>query len=85
VVKAANGNVIRAAGGIVTGTTYSGDEVPALLNAGEVVLNRAQAGALASDLEGGGGSTKVFVEGVIDGDVLRLVQRQNNDIWGRTN
>ena len=85
VVKAANGNVVRAANGIVTGTTYSGDEVPALLNAGEVVLNRAQAGALAADLEGGGGSTKVFVEGVIDGDVLRLVQRQNNDIWGRTN
>ena len=85
VVKAANGNVVRAANGIVTGTTYSGDEVPALLNAGEVVLNRAQAGALAADLEGGGGSTKVFVEGVIDGDVIRLVQRQNNDIWGRTN
>ena len=77
--------MVRAANGIVTGTTYSGDEVPALLNAGEVVLNRAQAGALAADLEGGGGSTKVFVEGVIDGDVLRLVQRQNNDIWGRTN
>jgi len=59
VIPFANGGVVRAAGGfsgIVPGTTYSGDQIPAMLNAGEVVLNRAQAGNLASQLEGGMGN-----------------------------
>ena len=47
----ANGGVIHAASGIrVPGNTYSMDQVPAMLNSGEVVLNRAQAGNLASQL-----------------------------------
>lgn len=56
----ANGGVVKAAGGfsgIVPGTTYSNDQIPAMLNAGEVVLNRAQAGNLAAqfqDTERGG-------------------------------
>ena len=50
----ANGGVVRAAGGVVVGNTYSGDQIPALLNAGEVVLNRSQVGNLASQLQGGG-------------------------------
>lgn len=46
-----NGGVIHAASGIrVPGNTYSMDQVPAMLNSGEVVLNRAQAGNLASQL-----------------------------------
>jgi hypothetical protein len=47
----ANGGVVHAAGGVVAGTTFSGDQIPALLNAGEVVLNRAQVGNLAEQLE----------------------------------
>ena len=31
-----------ATGGVVGGSSYSGDRVPALLNSGEMVLNRAQ-------------------------------------------
>ena len=50
----ANGGVVRAAGGTVVGNTYSGDQIPALLNAGEVVLNRSQVSTLASSLQGGG-------------------------------
>lgn len=47
----ANGGVIHAASGFrVPGNTYSMDQVPAMLNSGEVVLNRAQAGNLASQL-----------------------------------
>lgn len=46
-----NGGVVHAANGfVVPGTSYSGDKVPALLNSGEVVLNRAQQGNLASQL-----------------------------------
>lgn len=40
-----------AEGGEVKGNTYSGDQIPAMLNAGEVVLNRAQVGNLAEQLE----------------------------------
>jgi hypothetical protein len=47
----ANGGVVHAAGGVVAGTTFSGDQIPAMLNAGEVVLNRAQVGNLAEQLE----------------------------------
>lgn len=47
----ARGGVVRAASGFVDGTAYSGDQIPALLNAGEVVLNRAQVGNLASQLQ----------------------------------
>ena len=41
-------------GGIVEGNSYSGDMVPALLNSGELVLNRAQQNSLANDLQGKG-------------------------------
>ena len=48
----AGGGVVQAARGyIVPGTSYSGDRIPAMLNAGEVVLNRAQAGVIAESLE----------------------------------
>lgn len=46
----AGGGVVRAAGGFVSGNNFSGDMIPALLNSGEVVLNRAQQGNLVSQL-----------------------------------
>ena len=55
-----------ADGGIVPGSTMSGDQIPALLNAQEVVLNHAQVGNLAAQLEGGssqGGRPNVRIEG----------------------
>ena len=39
-------------GGIVPGSSFSGDRVPALVNSGELILNRAQQGVIASDLSG---------------------------------
>jgi hypothetical protein len=44
-----------AEGGIIKGNSFSGDNIPAdtFVNAGELVLNRAQQGALAQQLEGG--------------------------------
>ena len=51
----AHGGVVRAAVGYeVPGNHFSGDMVPALLNSGETVLNRAQSGIIASALEGAG-------------------------------
>lgn len=49
----AKGGIVKAAGGtFVPGTNYSGDRVPALLNSGELVLNRSQQGVLANALSG---------------------------------
>lgn len=48
----ANGGVVRAASGFVGGRKYSGDNIPALLNSGEVVLNQAQTSNLATKLNG---------------------------------
>ena len=64
-----NGGVVHAANGFVDGTTYSGDQIPAMLNAGEVVLNRSQQGVLAASLQAvgqsgeGGGDGKPYVSG----------------------
>ena len=49
----ANGGIVKAAGGFqVPGNSFSGDRVPALLNSGELVLNRSQQGVLANALSG---------------------------------
>ncbi len=48
----AHGGVVRAAGGFrIPGNSFSGDRVPALVNSGELILNRAQQGNLASQLD----------------------------------
>ena len=62
-----------AEGGVVQGNTYSGDQVPAMLNAGEVVLTKAMTNNLASsiqEIERGGGSYK---PSYISGEQIWLV------------
>ena len=65
----AKGGVVHAANGYVDGNTYSGDQIPAMLNAGELVLNKAQQGVLAASLQAvgqsgeGGGGGKPYVSG----------------------
>lgn len=66
----AGGGVVRAAqgfNGVVPGFNYSGDMIPARLNAGEVVLNKAQANSLAGFIsaaeQGGGGEAVSRVSG----------------------
>jgi protein required for attachment to host cells len=69
IIPFAHGGVVKAANGYVSGTTYSGDQIPAMLNAGEVVLNRSQQGVLAASLQAvgqsgeGGGGGKPYVSG----------------------
>lgn len=48
-----------ANGGVVPGTSYSGDKLLARVNSGEMILNRNQQAALAS----GGGTVKFVIEG----------------------
>ena len=78
----ANGGVVRAAGGVVAGNTYSGDQIPALLNAGEVVLNRAQVGNLASQMQGGG-MQNLNLTATIKGEQIRLALNNNGRRTGR--
>ncbi|MBR2882917.1 MAG: hypothetical protein IKB96_11395, partial [Prevotella sp.] len=40
-----------AEGGEVKGNTFSGDQIPVAVNAGEIILTRAQQGNLAEQLE----------------------------------
>jgi hypothetical protein len=73
---------IHAAGGTVVGNTYSGDQIPAMLNAGEVVLNRAQQGNIASQLENGA-SQNLKLDAVVTGEQIRLVLNNNGRRTGR--
>lgn len=83
----AGGGVIRAAGGTLVGNSYSGDNLRAIgadgqlygLNAGEVVLNRAQTNAVASQLADGGGGGTTKVVGVLKGEDIVLMA----DRYGR--
>ena len=75
-----------AEGGVIKGNSFSGDSLLAQgpdggmigLNAGEVVLNRAQAGVLASAIQDSGGGNGRIV-GVLRGEDIALVA----DRWGR--
>lgn len=57
-------------GGEIKGNSYSGDNIPIMANAGEIVLTRAQAGAVASQLQGGGNN--VHVTGELRGESIYL-------------
>ena len=69
------GGVVHAAqgfSGTVPGMSYSGDNIPIMANAGEVVLTRAQAGVIADAVSGGGGGGGVLYTEV-SGDALRII------------
>ena len=68
----ANGGVARAANGIVPGRSFSGDNIPALLNSGETVLTRAQSSNLMSALNNAG-LGNIQLETVVSGEDLKFV------------
>ena len=53
-ISAIHSSTGYAEGGIVGGTSYSGDNIPIMANAGELVLTKAQQNTLAQNLQGGG-------------------------------
>jgi hypothetical protein len=80
----AGGGIIHAANGYrVPGNNFSGDTVPILANSGELILNRAQQSALASDLNAS--PSKFHLESRIEGDDIVMVLKNNDAYWNRTN
>lgn len=75
-----------ATGGIVPGTSFSGDKVPAMVNSGEVILNAAQQSNLASKLTNRNSNQNITVGGsfVLRGQDLIASISKNNRIISRT-
>lgn len=71
-----------AQGGIVDGRSYSGDNIPILANAGEVVLTRAMQNNLATQLQGGGFGN-MNLTATISGEQIRLALNTNGRRTGR--
>ncbi len=90
IIPFATGGIVRAAGGTLVGTSYSGDNLRAIgpgnqlygLNAGEIVLNKAQAGNLASQLQGSG-MQNTRLEAVVRGEQLFLAENNRGRRTGR--
>ena len=70
-----------AEGGLVPGSSFSGDNLTANVNSGELILNRAQQGSIASQLQGAAQQT-VVVEGRISGKDILLSANNTNRAAG---
>ena len=68
----AHGGVVHAAGGYqVPGNRMSGDQVPAMLNSGELVLSQFQQQVLAANLQAGG-MQNMHLEASVHGEQIVL-------------
>lgn len=66
-----------ADGGIIPGNNYSGDMLTANVNAGELILNRAQQSSIASQLASSNPMGGMQLEALVSGESLRLVLANN--------
>lgn len=72
----ANGGIAHAANGLVPGRSFSGDNIPAMLNSGETVLTRAQSSNLVSMLNNNG-MGNLQLETYLSGEDIRFVINNN--------
>ena len=86
----ASGGIVRAAGGTLVGNSFSGDNLRGIgpggqiygLNAGEVVLNRAQAGVLADALSSPA-YNNLRLETYVSGRDLKVVLNNDSESRGK--
>ena len=81
--RLAGGGIPHAAGGLLTGNYYSGDQVPVMVNDGELILSRAQQGNVASQLRNNG-LADLQLEAILDGEDIRLAIRTGDRRRGRS-
>ena len=67
-----------ASGGIIPGNSYSGDNLTANVNSGELILNKAQQGSIASQLTGNNPMQNLQLSTEISGTNLRIVMNNDN-------
>lgn len=72
-----------AMGGIVGGGSYSGDNLTARVNSGEMILNGNQQRELFAMANGMGARSQVEVVGYISGDVIRLANKRSTYVANR--
>ena len=88
VISAIHSATGYAQGGIVKGNSYSGDNIMANggaigLNAGELVLNRAQQNTLASELQGSGGGSDRYMPSFVSGEQIWIALNAYTKRTGR--
>lgn len=71
-----------ATGGIIPGNSFSGDNLTANVNSGELILDRAQQGNIASQLQGSAYGN-MRLEAVISGEQIRMVLNNNSRRRGK--
>lgn len=69
-----------AQGGIVGGSSFSGDRMTARVNSGEMILNGRQQQQLFAMANGGGGSQRIEIFGTLQGDAIRLSNKRSSTI-----
>lgn len=70
-----------AQGGVVGGKSYSGDNIPILANAGEIVLSKSMQNSLAANLQSNAGSMNL--EATVSGEQIRFVLNNYGSRTGR--
>jgi hypothetical protein len=86
VISAIHSSTGYANGGVVdgqfTGTTYSSDQIPVMVNAGETILTRAQAGNIASQLTDSRSTATPHLVAEVSGEQINFVLKNRNLRWG---
>lgn len=73
-----------AEGGIIPGSSWSGDRLTANVNSGELILNRAQQGNLASQMDGVGyGGGMLSLSGTLSGEDIIMAINNSLSRQGR--
>lgn len=76
------GGIAHAANGLVAGHDFS-DNVPVMVSSGELILNRAQQGNLAQQLDGGSVFDNLHLETSVRAEEIRIMLNSNSMRRGR--
>lgn len=76
------GGIVHAATGLVAGHDFS-DNTPVMVSSGELILNKAQQGNLAAQLEGGNGIGDLHLETKVSAEEFRVMLNSNSRRRGR--